>query len=99
MAISAEEGTHVVELMQRTRRFLDVVEKEEAEREREREEMLRRAAAARDENEGGLFPNLFYETLLKIKTGFQKSNINIYIYNWCISNHSCAVFSYKDNRE
>ena len=54
MAISAEEGTHVSELMRRTRRFLDGVEAEEAARERERQERLRRAFAEEAEDEGGL---------------------------------------------
>eukprot|EP00752_Nemacystus_decipiens_P008108 g7248.t1 len=42
MSISSGEGTHVKELMRRTRRFLDGVEAEEAEK--ERLEMLRKAA-------------------------------------------------------
>ncbi|CAM9920455.1 unnamed protein product [Ascophyllum nodosum] len=51
LAISAEEGTHVSELMRRTRRFLDGVEAEEAARERERQERLRRAFAEEAEDE------------------------------------------------
>lgn len=43
LSISSGEGTHVAELMRRTRRFLDVIEAEEAEK--ERQEMLRLAAA------------------------------------------------------
>lgn len=42
LAISSAEGTHVLELMRRTRRFLDGIEAEEAEQ--ERLEMVRRAA-------------------------------------------------------
>lgn len=42
MSISSGEGTHVKELMRRTRLFLDGVEAEEAEK--ERLEMLRKAA-------------------------------------------------------
>ncbi|CAN0252871.1 unnamed protein product, partial [Ectocarpus sp. 8 AP-2014] len=42
MSISSGEGTHVKELMRRTRRFLDGVEAEEAEK--ERLQMLRQAA-------------------------------------------------------
>lgn len=42
MSISSGEGTHVSELMRRTRKFLDFVEAEEAEQ--ERLETLRKAA-------------------------------------------------------
>ncbi|CAN0283300.1 unnamed protein product [Ectocarpus sp. 4 AP-2014] len=42
MSISSGEGTHVKELMRRTRRFLDGVEAEEAEK--ERLQMLQKAA-------------------------------------------------------
>lgn len=58
MSISSGEGTHVKELMRRTRRFLDGVEAEEAEK--ERLQMLRKAAMggggggdAEEEGEGG----------------------------------------------
>ena len=54
MSISSGEGTHVKELMRRTRLFLDGVEAEEAEK--ERLEMLRKAAmggtGATGEDEG-----------------------------------------------
>lgn len=53
MSISAGEGEHTTELMQRTRRFLDAVEAQEAQEERQRLEALRKSAAMAS---GGLGP-------------------------------------------